>query len=558
MSLRDLSLILLLIFLVFQGSRADTRYLVRQNDSNDKKNTSDINFFGATRKDGHEKSRAIFHDDESMIRDTLKANHDRRNSFVETSTFDPDVLNKFLDEYASKIKSSTDKNYGYLHHSIKPTELSLEIGDDSSEVSTATEDTVTIHGTTDALDNSQIFNDTSERNKFFNGNQNDDRDSSGWVTLEAIPWSKSKISKWQANTNSQRPWQETNKWDKPSSVVKPWTPDYVSSRPHYSNNKPWYDKPKPNWPEYETEQLKPTYRPYPNDHYEPSSTQAQKWPPERPSSSYDNNHHPIIGDIITDNRPSNFPTSNWDKYDQLPKPSGVSSSPYNDRYHDQYNHEENNNNWPGPNYHKNKYDQLNEKPGFSRPHKPSYFTGQYEYENHHPPTYPSSGDGQWVLLSTNRGYSRQRSLKFDSLDEAIKSANGTTRKVSKDTSDPDDSVVPVMTSKRQVRLTVLPSLNGNNTTTSHGGLLEVEKTFKTVDESQKEFAAAEKLSVLIKKPLRRQTVSRPSNAAVLAAVGAGMLPATMGMMLPIMLGRKKRSSVLSVYVDDVRYRVAAG
>lgn len=107
-------------------------------------------------------------------------------------------------------------------------------------------------------------------------------------------------------------------------------------------------------------------------------------------------------------------------------------------------------------------------------------------------------------------------------------------------------------------MTVLPSLNGNNTTTSHGGLLEVEKTFKTVDESQKEFAAAEKLSVLIKKPLRRQTVSRPSNAAVLAAVGAGMLPATMGMMLPIMLGRKKRSSVLSVYVDDVRYRVAAG
>ncbi|KAG8034749.1 hypothetical protein G9C98_007825 [Cotesia typhae] len=555
MSFKDLNFILLLVFLVFQESRADTRYLFKRNDNqfSERRNTSDTNYFGLSRKEKEEKPRAIFQDDESMIRETLKANHDRRNSFLETSTFDPDVLNKFLDEYANKIKSTTDNNYGLQHHSTKMTEASLEIGDDSSEVSTSTEDSVTVHGTTLALDKVQPFNDTVERNKFYNANQNDDRDSNGWVTLEAIPWSKSKISKWQANTNSQRPWQDTNKWDKPTTSVKPWTPDYTSSRPHYGNNKPWYEKPKPNWPDYETEPSKPLYRPYPNDHYDTSVTQAQKWPPERPSSSsWENNHHPHTGDIITDNRPSNFPTSNWDKYDQVPKPSGFPS--YNDRYQDQYTHEENQNNWSGSNYHQNKYEQLNEKPAFSRPHKPAYFTGQYEYENRHPPTYPSSGDGQWVLLSTNRGYSRQRSIKFDS-DEAIKKINGTISKTTKDSTDPTDSVVPVMTFKRQVRLTVLPSLNGTNTTTSHGGLLEVEKTFKTVDESQKEFAEAERLSIIKKKPLRKQAITRsPSNAAVLAAVGAGMLPATMGMMLPIMLGRKKRSTRITfVYPVGMRY-----
>lgn len=79
------------------------------------------------------------------------------------------------------------------------------------------------------------LNDTSKRNKFYNTHTNGNRD--GWVTLEAIPWSKSKISKWQASPNVQRPWPEANKWDKPSGG-KPWASDYPS-RPHYDNNKPW-------------------------------------------------------------------------------------------------------------------------------------------------------------------------------------------------------------------------------------------------------------------------------------------------------------------------------
>lgn len=76
----------------------------------------------------------------------------------------------------------------------------------------------------------------------------------------------------------------------------------------------------------------------------------------------------------------------------------------------------------------------------------------------------------------------------------------------------------------------------------------MEKTFKTVDQSQREYELQRILNATLKRPV---TVSKrptrnslagvaPSNGAVLAAVGAGMLPATMAMMLPMMLGRKKR------------------
>lgn len=80
-------------------------------------------------------------------------------------------------------------------------------------------------------------NDTTKRNKYYNANSNDDRNG-GWVTLEAIPWSKSKISKWQANPSSQQSWPDT-KWDKPMSG-KPHSSEH-SSRPYYENNKPWYN-----------------------------------------------------------------------------------------------------------------------------------------------------------------------------------------------------------------------------------------------------------------------------------------------------------------------------
>ncbi|XP_063978349.1 uncharacterized protein LOC135163096 [Diachasmimorpha longicaudata] len=523
MELIRLPLIVLLVLAV-DKSIGDTRYYVKLQSDDLKTAQPQVE---SGEKD---KSRAIYRleDDDSLTRDGLKVNHDQRNSFVESSTFDPDVLNKFLDEYANKIRSTTEKSFYHSKTTRVPGLTLLEIDTTkNTEAPATTEEIVTGHVT--SLDNLEGLNDTAKRNKFYS-NGNDNRD--GWVTLEAVPWSKSKISKWQANANVQRPWPEANKWDKPSAG-KPWASDY-SSRPHYENNKPWYDKPKPQWPDYEQPQNRPkpvASRPtYPHDQYEIVPSQAQKWPPERPNSAWEDfpSHHRPQSDIITDNRPANFPISNWEKYDQLAKPS------YS--FHDRFptDPEESGNDWP--NY-PNKFDHISDKPNYMKPTRPFY--SQYNYNNRHPPSHPSTGDGQWILLSTNRGYqkSRQRSLKFETVDDISLKPNGTRK------TDESDPAIPVMTSKRQVRLTVLPSLNGTNTTTSHGGLLEVEKTFKTVDQSQREYEAGKvSQKVAKKRPLRTSVVGRPMNSAVLAAVGAGMLPATMAMMIPMMLGRKRRSA----------------
>lgn len=70
---------------------------------------------------------------------------------------------------------------------------------------------------------------------------------------------------------------------------------------------------------------------------------------------------------------------------------------------------------------------------------------------------------------------------------------------------------------------MLPSINGTNTTTSHGGLLEVEKTFKSVDQSRREYEMERQTvpMILRKRPIRNTLGNQASSSAVLAAVGAG-------------------------------------
>jgi hypothetical protein len=78
-------------------------------------------------------------------------------------------------------------------------------------------------------------------------------------------------------------------------------------------------------------------------------------------------------------------------------------------------------------------------------------------------------------------------------------------------------------------------------------LLEVESTFQTVDEAQRDDAF--KRIENDTKPVPVRLISRPikpkdNGRAVLAAVGAGMLPATMALLVPMMLGRKRRSTLV--------------
>lgn len=68
--------------------------------------------------------------DHSATRD--EEDESSRDGF-ETSTFNPDVLNKFLEEYASKIKGSTEKYQRYPFRIVKPSEpLALEVDEQTT------------------------------------------------------------------------------------------------------------------------------------------------------------------------------------------------------------------------------------------------------------------------------------------------------------------------------------------------------------------------------------------------------------------------------------------
>ncbi|XP_076763187.1 uncharacterized protein LOC143430692 [Xylocopa sonorina] len=555
------AIFLLLVSLTLMGSECDTRYYVkmRTNASEVFKTKGEntrvlVEPMAVIQSSLHDETKATFQEDgQRMIEDFSRA-----EDAFETSTFNPDVLNKFLEEYASKIKGSTENYQRYPFRVVKPVDtLALGVDDPTTQSTSSSYDQgikneeSAENSTSTEAGISEALNDTLKRNKYYGANSHEDRN--GWVTLEAIPWSKSKISKWQAQTPStQRPWPEVKPWERPS-IGKPWASDY-SVRPIYEN-KPWYEKPKPTWPETNNEKpwQKPTTRP---SYYteKPEETQAQKWPPERPSwNKYTDRPN---GDIITDNRPANFP-NNWNR----PQPTKPSYQ-YLDKYPDKNQGEESNDWHDFPTRFDDRLRPSTERPGFS----------QYQYVNNLPQSYPGNGDGQWVLLSTNRGYtkSRQRSMKIDSAG-AVENAT----KSLADKGEEPDPAIAVMTSKRQVRLTVLPSINGTNTTTSHGGLLEVEKTFKSVDQSRKEYELEKQTlpmlpAILKRRPIRNTLGNKPSGSAVLAAVSAGILPATMAMMIPMMLGRRKRDlmafgmrlpdhvqSVTNSHIPRNEYRIGA-
>lgn len=318
-------------------------------------------------------------------------------------------------------------------------------------------------------------------------------DRKGWVSLEPVPWSVSKISKWQSKY-------------KPQESDRPWYGNEPSNFNPYK-----YKPPRPNANYYSDSsddddffKRKPSFGTS-NFHAQKLQVQTNL---EEPTNYFNQQRPPYFneeededsGGIITDGLPANFPES-----------------------------------------------------GNELPYR------RQGSQDSHPTTHPTNGDGEWVLLSTTKGYkypkpkSRQRSLTVDG-----------------------DSIGV----HRSVRLTVLPPLKNSkvNMTTSHGGLLQVESTFQTVEEAQKQYFKKQKLKNRLRattkrphrvlkpaqqpqqepaeedeedsqepSPLAGTTVTTRNNApdtsAVLAAVGAGMIPATMAMLLPMAMGGRRKRNV---------------
>ncbi|XP_028034683.1 uncharacterized protein LOC114246390 [Bombyx mandarina] len=335
----------------------------------------------------------------------------------------------------------------------------------------------------------------------------DDKD--GWVTLEPVAWSTSKISKWKPNVKKQKP----NQWTEDDSRL-PDDDRFEShqgtgssynyqqkrpslARPGFINNKLHvpqdYEPELPSKPTFTT-WSKPQQASYPSM-WAPDDGRRPHKPNCDTDENYTNDEEGYYGmsdSVVTDNRPANFPY----EYEALHQAQS----------------------------------SMQKRP-LRRPTQVVY-AGSPEYDSDRSSRPPYS-DGQWVLLSTTKGYKnkkRQRSLNYPAPE--------------------DGNDVTTMTSHQAVALTVLPVDKAHtNMTTSHGGLLEVEKSFQTVEESKRDLDKKNDLEVAAtqirpnkNRAVRRKIIqnSSPDSSTLLAAVGAGMVPATMAMVVPMMLGRRRR------------------
>lgn len=204
------------------------------------------------------------------------------------------------------------------------------------------------------------------------------------------------------------------------------------------------------------------------------------------------------------------------------------------------------------------------------------YKGSSDDEKHAVPAETAATDedsGKWVLLSSTRGYTTAPLTATGSSGRGTRAFKFTPNTVS-------------MSTNRGIRLTVLPAIN-NTSVISHGGLLEVDKSFETVDAAaanaanlaanfqQQDDASSTNIPPVKgnknkytnpkrPKPAKQQansttnfpagttgvrvfTAGQPThtetqnrNKALIAAIGAGMLPATMAALVPMFLGKRRR------------------
>ncbi|KAL7018209.1 hypothetical protein ACKWTF_010666 [Chironomus riparius] len=508
-----------------------------------------------------------------------------RNRNTMKTVYSPELLQKFLKDYANKIHTSSssssssneaaipnytdnDRRFEQLEHASGSIELnpnsnegskgdkyaSIETDDDTGtaedgnrRVSSASEDD---------KNDSEDLNDIQQRKNYRpNGNYNGNHpynQNNGWVTLDAVPWSKSKVSKWQShnankygsqgnynypnyqnsnNNNQQRPpYRPTNDYDF----------DYNGNN---NNNDDYYLPPKPSRPTYHNNQFygggqqnqnQPSHRPPQDNFYQSSSGHHQTssvYNFERP----ENPQRPYQPEIITDNRPSNFP------------PHHSQEEPY-------------------PNQNQNSYSN---RPSYNRPQQNDYSHhggNYYAYkENKHPPTYPVNGyqfpkrNGQRAMsfLATNGVNSDSKYTDNKGIITAESQKVETFVR-------PHRRTGPTKMSQQQVKLTVLPLYvnepgtnyqNNENDVkmdvfrpSAYNGLIETDQGSQTVEESVANESNANAVSAkpvnkpkkkrkVLKNYLMRKNAGSSDSSAVIAAVGASLLPASLGLIAPMVLGK---------------------
>ena len=461
------------------------------------------------------------------------------------TVYSPELLQKFLKDYANKVHSTdaayqepptqetiTQSNYVDI---MKDKYESIEAEDDGNRrVSSIIENQENVEP-----------NDVQERKRYRPGDnknnyENPYNKNNGWVTLEAVPWSKSKVSKWQSsvkpsgNQNNYN-YQGTNN----NNGYQPRPPrPPVYSYDEDNEDDDYYNQ-KPGRPSYQNNQFYGGGSSSSSSHNRPNSDPLYSHQSSHHSSSfnnqninnnYDNVHRPnrpYQPEIITDNRPPNFPTHNQHEssYDYSPnRPNSFDNRP-------------------------------------NRPYNENPYSGSQNYNPYsnkdgpHPLSYPNSGsDGEWILVSTTKGYqfpkrNGQRAMLF----KAQNGVSGTdTRKYDNkgiitaasqhyETSvsiKPPFQAGPTKTTQQQVKLTVLPLFTkkdenrpyqgqqqhynnmevGVYKPANYNGIIETEPSTQTIEESVAAAAAANggnSIITNVQKPTKKSKRKYMKNYAVM-------------------------------------------
>lgn len=472
------------------------------------------------------------------------------------TVYSPELLQKFLKDYANKIHSTEPASQPPpTQESITQVNYADTMEDKYESIEAEEEDGNRRVSNINESKEHDGPNHVQERKRHRPGDKSNYEHpynkNNGWVTLEAVPWSKSKVSKWQS---SVKPYGTQNNYNYQSNSNNapyqrpPRPPPYNYEE---DNEDDYYSSHKPSRPTYQNNQYygggssshnKPNPEPLYSHHSQQSSHHSSSF-----NNNYDNDYRPSRPnqpEIITDNRPANFPNQNTyeSSYDYNPnRPNSYDSRPnrpYNDNPYSS-----------GPSY--NPYSNK---------------------DGPHPLSYPNGGgDGEWVLVSTTKGYQfpkrhGQRAMMFQAQNgisgtdtrkndnKGIITAAASQQYETSVSIKPSFQVGPTKTTQQQVKLTVLPLFTKKNENkpyqghqqnynnmevgvykpSNYNGVIETEPSTQTIEESVAATATANKVNSspgnaqkTTKKTKRKQmknyAVMRKNpggdSTAVLAAVG---------------------------------------
>lgn len=394
---------------------------------------------------------------------------------IKKLVYSPILLKKFVKEYTEKLKNAdigTKNAIQAISEKINSNKSDADVAEKVSNASTSEiepEQKYNYNSFHDSYDSHRNRRPTSSGNNAY-------KDRDGWVTLEAVPWSSSSVSKWYAYGNKNKDDRRRPSSGGYGSGSSHFERPYASASrpdkfPYDNDDDEYYGRPRPGHidrdsrPNVYSTWTKPQpidRPPRPQYNYGDSgmfNSGGDKFF-DRPSGSSGGSSHsgrPWQDDIITDNGPSNFPGSSSGS-------GSHSSSGYYDVKH-----------------HNDDFDDSDDGDHY----RPSGSSIHASYQSR-----PNEGNGEWVLISTTKGYQvpsghRQHGKRAMSLSQSAVTLN-----------------VPQIVAHKAVKLTVLPAIGSEpakhkNSTfstdidkpptmiTSHGGLLEVDATDQTIDEHVK-------------------------------------------------------------------------